>query len=111
MVVNKKDILAWIYNGKRGTRLNISHILSEVNDENDSEIIELFRSMRQFRTREPSELLITEILAPNRSRSFSPEFSNAKQRKIEGLIDKGAFEILPKEDVSKGPTCHEDALY
>lgn len=47
-------------------------------------------------------VLTTEVLAPNDNRSLSPEFNDAKQKGIEVLIDKGAFEILLKEDLPEG---------
>lgn len=95
-----QDKSVWISDGPRVSKMNISQVLPDTADDEDHwTIIKLLRSIRQFNTGGPSRIMISEVLEPNDERSWSPQFEEAKQKEIAGLIEKVAFKIVLKNKV------------
>lgn len=91
----------WVKNGQRVVKLNIAQVLPDIMEPNDRDIIKLLKSTRKFTKEGPPGVFITETLAPNDIRERAPEFNNARREEIMALLEKGAFEVVMKENVPK----------
>ena len=44
-------------------------------------------------------VFLTEVLPPNDSRSDTPEFVQAKEKELAGLLEKGTYEVVYQDDI------------
>ena len=70
----------------------------------DSLMCDINKALTHFRSPVESfhtEALLTEILHPWDPRSNGPEMTEAKKKEICGLLERGAFKVILKEEVPK----------
>lgn len=92
----------WVNNDQRVVQLNIAQILPKTLESDDLDIVKLLKWMKQFSTGGPPRIFVLEVLAPNDSRRWMPQFDKEKKDEIAGLMEKGAFEVVMEDDVPSG---------
>ena len=92
----------WIQRHDGEKQYSIDHCLP-VNRAQEMSIVQhIHYSLARFATRPADDtprVYPTEVLTPGDPRADSPEFQEAIQKEISGLIEKGVYEIVLKEDI------------
>lgn len=96
-ICEKQDYLSLNWEVKQ---LNISQLFSDRADVHENELKIFEQSLHQsLNTDQPPGTFPTEILERGYPRSNLPEFKAAKVKELEGLIQRGVFEIVLKDKV------------
>lgn len=81
-------------------QFNISQILPDRDDVHEHELSQFKEGLHQFLNQDqPPGIFLTEVLEPGDKRANQPEFKGAKMKEIEGQIERGAFEIVLKDEL------------
>ena len=51
--------------------------------------------------KEPENILLTEVLPPGDERRHSPEFAEAIEKELRGLVANEVYKVVPRESVPK----------
>lgn len=85
----------------RVVKHNVTRILRTICNDDDKDIINMLKCMKTISTREPSWILIAEILNPNNLRILSQEFYKEKEKELDCLVERGTFQIVLEKNVQK----------
>ena len=81
---------------------NISQVFPDNSDVDESELSRLKECIKQFKSNPPPGIFVTEVLDMNDPRKDDPRFEEARAIELAGLAEKGAFELVIKEDIAEG---------
>ncbi len=98
--VQEKIVIVDIKGKER--QYSIAHVLP-AREMGDGQTYRILQScFLQFASQQAPEVYLTEVLHPLDPRCDSPEAIEAKRKEMQGLFDKGAYEIVIAEDVPDG---------
>ena len=62
-------------------------------------LLDVQRSLKGFATEESEDAFLTEVLTPNDPRSSSSRMTDAKRAEIKGLLERGTFKVILREEI------------
>lgn len=90
---------AWVNYRNRIFKVSRAQVIPHKRSDDQSGIAELLRMLSPLNSQSHPNILLTEILQPNDNRAESPGFELAKAKEIVGLLDRGAFRIVLREEI------------
>lgn len=100
-VVRIVDKQAWINDRKKVYKVSIAQVIPHSKDEDANNLSKLLKKLSPFNSRPLPHVLLTETRAPNDARGDSKDFDQAKAKEIVSLLDKGAFRVVLRQDLSE----------
>lgn len=96
------DKVVFVARPDKEAQYSIDHVLPVQEANGNGLLHQVFHGLGTATSHQPPSILLTEVLAPNDPRSDSPQVLRAKEKEIAGLIDKGTFEVVVREEVPDG---------
>lgn len=90
-----------VYVDRNGVEAHYSldHVLPERAVDGEGLIRQIHVGFASLTSLPPPQVFLTEVLHPRDSRGRSSQFEEAKLKEIEGLVKRGTYEVVLKEDV------------
>lgn len=82
-------------------KLHIARVLPDMIDDDDREIVTVLNARSIFPTGWPSTVFITEVLNPKDPWGWTKQFDEAKAKKIDCILKRGAFGIVMERMFAK----------
>ena len=62
-------------------------------------LVEVYRGLKEYSTDVEDDVFLTEVLSPNDPRASSARMREAKKTEIKGLLERGTFKVIFREEV------------
>ena len=98
-VLKRRNKQVYVDIGGTETQFNLSQVLPDSRDVLDHELVRLLDAVAPFKSNPPPGILLTEVLHPADARGQSPAFDAAKAKELQGLAQRGVYEVVWKKDV------------
>lgn len=90
----------WVKRPDKEAQYSIDHTIPIQNAPHSAFINHLSSSFKDFTNEQhPIRVYLTEVLKPGDHRATHPKFDEARQKEIHGLIERGVFKLILKEEV------------
>lgn len=98
-VIRIFDKQVFVNRDGKEAQYSITHVLPVEKANGLTLVYHVRRSLGKTASRQPPQVFLTEVLKPWDPRTNHTSFDPAKQKEILGLIDKGTYEVVFREEV------------
>ena len=89
----------FVRRNNRVSQYSITHVIPDPAERGDRELQTMLHAMQQFRTPEPNGVFVTEVISLKDPRANSVRFEEAKRKELQGLFERGVFDIVCREEL------------
>lgn len=100
-VVQLSSKQVWVNYNNRVIKVSRTQVLPQPLGEGNNGISSLLKRLYPLNSMPHPNILLTEVLQPNDERCESEAFDLAKAKEIIGLLEKGAFRVVLREDIGE----------
>lgn len=93
-IVDINEINGWIDTGSSVLKLTISRAITVIEHDDERQITNFLKWMEQFKTGPPPGVMSKKFSEDGDQSSQKDQFCAAKKEEIEGLVERGALEIV-----------------